>query len=141
MGDRLPNFAIPTFAGKTLTNASLAGKVFVLDFWATWCGPCKKLSPVMQGLHDRFQAQGVAVIGANCSEQQIAFAKGYVKEHGYTFSFGDADALAKKLNVQGIPLVLIVDRKGVVRHIQEGYEEGCGKTLSAKIQALLREKR
>lgn len=143
VGDKLPAFTIPTFTGKTLTNANLAGKIFVLDFWATWCGPCKKLSPIMQELHNTFKAQGVTVIGANfkesCQPGQTGFAKGYVKEHGYTFPFGVADTLGEKLNISGIPLVLIVDGKGVVRYIQEGYEPGCGKTLSAKIQALLKE--
>ena len=141
VGDRLPGYSLKTFDGKTITSANSLRKVMVFDFWATWCGPCKQMSPVMQQISRRFSGKNVTVIGANCMEfGGASAAKAYVKEHSYTFAFATADTLAQKLSVQGIPLVLIVDQKGIVRHLQEDYEAGCGKKFEKVINQLLNAK-
>lgn len=126
VGKEMPQFGMKTLDGKVLDNKALAGKPYVLDFWATWCGPCKKAAPMMQEMHAKFAEQGLVVIGANTFEQGDAQQKAlaYVKEHGYgyTFTYGN-DELAQKLNITGIPTFFFVDANGMVSDVIVGYAD------------------
>ncbi len=126
-GKPMVPFKMTTTKGQTLTNASLKGKVVVLDFWATWCGPCKMASPTMEKLHRKYAAKGLTVIGANTSEQGNAdgAAAGYAKEHGYTYTFTKKnDALANRLGVTGIPFFVFIGRDGRVADVATGFDPG-----------------
>lgn len=124
VGKPIPAFSMTSIAGKKMTNASLKGKVVLLDFWATWCGPCKAASPTVQALHKKYAGKGLVAIGANTFEESIdkKFAAGYAKEHSYnyTFTFGN-DKLANSWGVTGIPFFVLIDQKGVVRWIGRGF--------------------
>ncbi|MBS1706385.1 MAG: TlpA family protein disulfide reductase [Armatimonadetes bacterium] len=136
----VPAFKMTDLKGKVHTNKSLAGKVVLLDFWASWCGPCKKASPLMQKLHDKYAKKGLVVIGVNTSEEpgkSKATAASYAKEHKYTYNFTfENDALAKSWGVTGIPYFVLIDKKGVVRKIQTGF--GGDDPFSATIDTLLK---
>jgi thiol-disulfide isomerase/thioredoxin len=143
IGKPFPTFTSKNLAGKTVNNASMKGKVVLFDFWATWCGPCKKLSPIMQSLHNKYASKGLVVIGANlegldtAAEDKKAAAK-YQKEHKYSFMFTyDNNKLSEDLGISGIPRVLIVGRNGKVAHDMTGYSESAEKTLSAAIEKAL----
>ncbi len=135
-GSQMPEFSFTTFRGKKLSKNSLKGKVVVIDFWATWCGPCKMMSPVMEKLHRDFAKKGVTVIGAS-TDENISLAKDYVKEHKYTFDFASAGKLPDVIGVSGIPLVLVIDQKGVVRHIHIGFEKSSEAALKKEVSSLL----
>ena len=121
VGKPLPKFAIVSTKGERLTNASLKGKVVLLDFWATWCGPCKAASPAVQKIHDAYGAKGLRVIGADTFETGPSGAAKYAKEHGYTYTFGlKGDGLATAMGATGIPLFVLVDKKGIVRNVWLG---------------------
>ena len=139
----MPAYSLSTIDGKTISNKSLKGKVVLLDFWATWCGPCKAASPSMQALHKKYASKGLVVVGANCLEQVSKPTKEpaakYAKEHGYTYTFAyNSDALTKKCLVQGIPTMIIIDKKGVIRKVQVGWSDGVEKTLDVAIAKLLK---
>jgi len=122
-GKPAPTFKMTDLKGKVHTNKSLKGKVVLLDFWATWCGPCKAASPLMQKLHTKFAAKGLMVFGANTLEPNSkAAAAAYQKEHKYTynFTFGN-EALTKTLGIRGIPLFVFIDRQGKVAKTFMGY--------------------
>ena len=123
---RVLNRALPAFSakdtnGRTVNNASLRGQVVLLDFWATWCGPCKAAKPTMKDLHNRFRARGLRVIGATYNDDPAELRK-YLRANPPAFTYlENADALARQLGIRGIPSFVIVDRQGVVRHVIVGF--------------------
>jgi len=139
-GKAMPAFTMTTFSGQKITNASLKGKPYILDFWATWCGPCKAASPLMQKLHTTYGPKGLKVIGANMGESPASAkqALGYPKEHKYTYTFTkDNDGLAGKIGVSGIPLFIFVDKTGKVAAVKTGYGPGADADFEATVKKLL----
>ena len=124
-GKKMPAFTATTFAGKPISNASLKGKPYILDFWATWCGPCKAASPTMQAIHKKYAAKGLVVIGADILESadSVPLAKKYPKEHGYTYTFTTGnEKLGQKLGITGIPCFIFVDKTGKIKAVRSGFK-------------------
>jgi cytochrome c biogenesis protein CcmG, thiol:disulfide interchange protein DsbE len=120
-GKPLPKFTMKGLDGKVINNASIKGKAVILDFWATWCGPCVKASPLMQELHTKYAKKGLMVIGANVNDQSGAAGK-YQKEHkyGYKFTTG-GEGLLRTFGFNGIPAFVFVNKKGIIEKVQIGY--------------------
>jgi thiol-disulfide isomerase/thioredoxin len=136
-GKALPAFTMKDLNGKAVTNASLKGKVVLFDFWATWCGPCKKASPLMQELHKKYSSKGLVVVGANVNDQAGAAAK-YKKDHKFSYLFTTGgEALLRKTGFTGIPGFIFVDKKGVVQRVQLGFGEGLGDDFENTVRRLL----
>ncbi|MBL8066942.1 MAG: redoxin family protein [Armatimonadetes bacterium] len=137
-GKTAPSFKLKITDGTTATNASLKGKVVLLDFWATWCGPCKKASPTMQNLHKTYSSKGLKVIGVSVMEEEKGKA-GVVKyktDHKYTYPFAyEGDDLAKSLKVSSIPQFVLIDKKGKIVKTWEGYSESIMGDITAKVKA------
>jgi thiol-disulfide isomerase/thioredoxin len=131
-------------AGKAVTNETLAGKVVLIDFWATWCGPCKAASPTIQMLHEKYGKEGLVVIGANAFEKENkdGAAAQYAGEHNYTYLMTtNNDVLARSWGVRGIPAFVVIGRDGTVTLAQTGF--GKGKTeaiLEDAVKAALAQK-
>jgi len=139
-GKMLPPIKMTTVSGRKITNRTLKGKVVIIDFWATWCGPCKEASPVMQKMQKKYGKRGLVVIGADVWEKSNPkqAAQGYSKEHGYTYTFTyNNDDLAKKLQIEGIPTMLIVDRHGKIARVQVGYGSDLESILEGTLSKLL----
>lgn len=139
-GKQIPAFFMTTFDGKKLTSASLKGKPVVLDFWATWCGPCKAASPTMQAFHDKYASKGLMVIGVNMGEDKSTMKKAanYAKEHKYTYCFTkENDAYAGKLGIQGIPCFIFIDKSGKVVAVETGFGPEAVPIFEAHIKKIL----
>ena len=142
IGKTVPAFSMRDLAGKTHTDKTLRGRVVLIDFWATWCGPCKKAAPVMQALHTKYGKKGLTVIGANVEGIEgdaSKLVKDYRATHKYTYTFtvGNED-LGSKWKVEGIPTFILVDKKGVVRIIQTGTDPGWDKRMEKAIASALK---
>lgn len=139
-GKQMPAFTMTTFEGKKITSASLKGKAYVLDFWATWCGPCKAASPSLNDLHNKYKSKGLVVIGANMGEspKSMAQALKYPKQHkyGYTFTKNN-DAFADKIGVTGIPLFIFVSKTGKVVAVETGFGPSSPATFEKHVKASL----
>lgn len=125
-GKKLPSFSMKTVDGKTITNSTYKGKVLVIDFWATWCAPCRKASPTFQALHAKFASKDVVVLGADVLEEKPSASHGkqYAAQHKYTYTFTTGgDSLHKSLGATGVPLFVFVDKKGVIREIDGAFDE------------------
>lgn len=138
-GKTMVPFAMTDLAGKKHTNASVKGKVVLLDFWATWCPPCRAASPKLQELHTKYAEKGLMIIGATSGEEDPkAAATGYVKEHGYTYTVTyDNDALAKAVGVPGYPTFLLIDKNGVIQNVWVGFGPGQEQQFEEAIKKLL----
>lgn len=140
VGQPVPAFTMTTSAGKEVTSQSLRGKVVLLDFWATWCGPCKVSSPVMQEFHTKYGKKGLVVVGANTWERtnKRTAADAYAKEHNYTYMMTvENDKLAEAWGIRGVPSFYLIDQRGVVRMIQVGFDQNAKTKMAAEIERLL----
>ncbi len=144
-GTHAPAFSAKTTTGKTLNLKSLRGKVVLVDYWATWCGPCRMATPTLQALHKQFGPKGLAVVGMSVDDaRSVAQVKPFMKSFGMTYTVTtspDANSkAASAYKVDGIPSQYLIDKKGVVRWSQAGYSDGEKVMLSAMIKKLLAEK-
>ena len=122
VGYAAPDFTRPGIEGGTITLSELRGQVVLVDFWATWCGPCQQSMPAIQRLYDKYKAQGFTVLSVNTEGRGIeAKARGFAAHFGLTFPVvvGDS-ALMALYRVTTIPHLFLIDREGIVR----GYENG-----------------
>ncbi len=130
-----------TVDGRTLDLASLLARGPVLfDFWATWCKPCVVSLPEIEALHQRFRAQGVAVIGVSIDgPRNQARVRPFVKQLGLTYPivFDGDGRLQERFNVRAVPTALVLDRSGKVVAFHEGYRPGEGDRLAAQVKALV----
>ncbi len=125
IGSRLPEFTVKDLQGREISSADLRGKVVLIDFWATWCQPCKKEMPGYQKLLDRYGSRGFAVIGFKFDtmmdmEDPVLFAK----KIGVRYSLAVAsDDLKRKFGgIEGLPTTMLYDRQGILRKKVIGFE-------------------
>jgi cytochrome c biogenesis protein CcmG/thiol:disulfide interchange protein DsbE len=139
-GDAAPDFRLAGLDGKDVTLASLEGKVVLLDFWATWCGPCKAAMPMMQKLHDHYAAAGkpVVILGVNTWERKADAAKDYMASKKFTYGCLLAgDELAAAYGIRGIPTLVVIGKDGRIAKIEVGLADMSGAGLRKAIDAAL----
>ncbi|MBI2152431.1 MAG: TlpA family protein disulfide reductase [Candidatus Rokubacteria bacterium] len=133
-------FSVPALDGKTLRLADYKGQVLFLNFWATWCPPCKEEMPAMERLYQRYKGQGFAVLAVSVDAEGAPVVTPFVKEHKLTFPIGldPKMALAERYGVRALPTSFLVDRKGTLVALALGPREWNGKPAHALIESLLR---
>ena len=135
-----PDFTLPSAAGPNLRLQEQRGRVVMLNFWATWCGPCKREMPQLNRLYTKYRASGFVLMGVNVDDDP-ANAVGVSTKLGVQFPvlFDSAKKVSKLYDVAGMPSTVIVDRKGTVRFIHRGYKPGDESEYLDQIRALVRE--
>ena len=124
-----------------LTAASLrGGEVTVVNFWASWCGPCRQEMPLLDRLHHRYEDTGFAVLGVNV-EGEIEPAQEIVDKTNVTFPIliDDGQKVSDMYNLQAMPTTVVVDRDGVVRYVHPGYKPGDEAKYVEVVKKLIRE--
>jgi peroxiredoxin len=139
-GAPAPAFQLNSNAGKPLALADFRGQIVLLNFWASWCGPCRQEMPILEQLNRQYHGKGVALLGVNV-EPDSAAAVQWLKATPVTFPIlFDTDSKVSKLyEVAGMPNTVIIDRKGLVRYIHRGYAAGAENDYLNQIRALIRE--
>jgi thiol-disulfide isomerase/thioredoxin len=125
IGSRLPDFSVKDLQGRQISSADLRGKVVLIDFWATWCKPCKQEMPGYQKLVELYSPRGFAVVGFKFNdmpdtEDPILFAK----KIGVRYPLAVVpDGLRQKFGgIEGLPTTMLYDRQGILRYKIVGFE-------------------
>lgn len=124
VGNLAPDFKLENINGGSIELSSLKGKVVIIDFWDTWCPPCKRAMPTLQQLSQSYEGD-LVIVGVALGRDGVAKVRSFVEEKGLTFQFALADApqytvLRDYGGVQSIPTTFLVDRDGVIRNIWTG---------------------
>ncbi len=132
------NAAYTTLAGKPINPEALKGKVLLMDFWATWCGPCKAGMPTMQAIAEHFKdKQDFMMIGVSL-DNSIDLAKKYVEEKAFTYHFWfvkDRKEMEKRFKFAGIPALFLIDKEGNIAWQNIGFNASEAEAEKAKIIA------
>lgn len=147
-GKKAPDFKLTSIDGKTISLSDLdkdpakkgASRVVLLDFWATWCPPCREEAPQLQKLHEKYGKKGLAVVGVALDKGGADDVKPFVKKHKltYTMLVDPSSRIARQYGIRGIPTTYMIDKKGTIRNVHVGYSAGIGKDLEKEAQALLK---
>ncbi|WP_272991687.1 MULTISPECIES: TlpA family protein disulfide reductase [Spongiibacter] len=140
-GDAVPDFQRPSLGGQSsVALADYAGQVVYLDFWASWCGPCRLSLPALDALYRELGDQGFVVLAVNVDAYQED-ADAFLNSHPVSYpTLRDADStLPKRFAVKGMPTAFLIDRDGRVQHVHEGFRKTDIEPLRRKIMALLEE--
>ena len=125
-GALAPDWELKTPDGKTVSLKSLRGKVVIMDFWSSWCGPCKMAMPGLQKVHEEFKDKPVAILGINCRERTPAgegLAMEFVRQKGLTYTqLLKGDTVAATYKVSGIPCFYVIDPDGKVIFATSGFQ-------------------
>jgi len=119
-----PDITLTAVSGKPIRMADLKGHVVLLDFWASWCIPCRRSFPEVDALNRELQPKGLTVIAVNVDEQQknaYTFLEQY--PHTMTVAFDTKGAAAQAFDLQAMPSSMILDRHGRIRFTHEGYTD------------------
>ena len=138
-GEAAPAFQLVTVDGDSLSLASLKGQVVLVDFWATWCGPCRAEMPALQQLYEDFAGRGVELVAISVDVQSQGVPE-FVRRLELTYPILlDGRAVQASYRVLGLPTLFVVDRQGIIRHVHVGYAPGAEAALADEVEALLSE--
>jgi peroxiredoxin len=139
-GQPAPDFALKSATGENLRLSEYRGEVVMINFWATWCGPCRQEMPLLDDLHKRYSRVGFRLLGVNIDDDARR-AMQMVEELGVSFPvlFDDTKAVSKLYQVEAMPVTILLDRAGTVRYIHHGYKPGYEEFYLTQVRSLLRE--
>ena len=116
-------FTLKTPDGKEVTLDSLKGRVVLLDFWATWCGPCKKAMPTLQEISEKYADKSVSVIGVLCSDTREEAAAKYMSDKKFTYTLLlKGDDLASSYGITGLPTMILIGKDGKIAQTWVGFD-------------------
>ena len=140
VGQLAPDFALKSASGDNLRLSEFRGDVVMINFWATWCGPCRQEMPLLDELYSTYQRVGFNLLGVNIDDDSRK-AMNMIAELGVSFPvlFDTRKEVSKLYAVDAMPATIIVDRDGRVRHVHHGYKPGYEQDYLNEIRSLLRE--
>ena len=139
-GQAAPDFALKSSTGENLRLSEYRGDVVMINFWATWCGPCRQEMPLLDELYNRYQRVGFNLLGVNIDDDSRR-AMQMVEELGVNFPvlFDARKEVSELYKVNAMPVTVIVDRQGTVRYVHHGYKPGYEDKYLDQVRSLLRE--
>ncbi len=142
IGQPAPAFTLPLRGGSTpLGLEKLRGQVVMVNFWASWCEPCRKEFPLLDQIYKKYKPVGFTLVGVNV-EPEAKDAESFIAKTPVSFPilFDKDSAVSKLYHVSGMPTTVLIDRKGVLRYVHRSYVPGDENEYLDKVRAILAEK-
>ena len=135
-----PDFTLKSDSGSNLRLSEFRGEVVMINFWASWCGPCRQEMPLLDQLYTRYNPLGFTILGINV-EEDSKLAEKLLEEIPVNFPilFDTENAVSEKYNVVAMPSTIMVDRDGNMRYLHLGYMPGYEVDYETQIKELIRE--
>ena len=140
MSGEAPDFTLKSHSGQNIRLSEYRGEVVLINFWASWCGPCRQEMPLLDELHNQYNALGFTVLGVNV-EQDPYQARKLLKDMPVSFPvlFDDRSVVSKQYDVIAMPSTVLVDRNGNMRYLHKGYKPGLEEVYLEQVRELIRE--
>ena len=140
VGKTAPDFTLKSLDGKNLKLSEMTGNVVLINFWASWCGPCREEMPLLNALHNKYEPLGFTVLGVNV-EENVNGAKGFLKNFPVDFPvlLDNTNKVSKQYKVIAMPTTVVVDRDGNMRFLHQGYKSGDEAKYRQMVKKLVRE--
>ena len=135
-----PNFTLKSLDGENLKLSEMRGDVVLINFWASWCGPCRQEMPLLNALHNKYAPLGFTVLGVNVEENSDD-ARGFLSNYPVDFPvlLDNKNKVSKQYNVIAMPTTVVVDRDGNMRFLHKGFKSGDEKEYRKMVKKLIRE--
>lgn len=135
-----PDFTLASNQGKNMRLAEMRGDVVMINFWASWCGPCRQEMPILEELYSRYSRAGFTILGVNV-EPDPADADKILKDIKVSFPvlYDTESKVSQLYNVEAMPSTVLVDRDGNMRYLHRGYKPGYEDAYREQIKELIRE--
>ena len=136
-----PDFSLKSFNGQEITLSQLRGKVVLLDFWATWCGPCKESIPHLIQLYKNYRESGFELVGMNIDKGDGEAVRRFVMSMDIPYPVVTApEDVVRNYRVTGIPATFLIDKEGKIREKVVGFSGAIAQQLNTKVADLTSEK-
>ena len=140
-GQAAPNFTVSTISGQQVSLENYRGRVLVLDFFATWCQPCRASIPHLVGMNRKYGQQGLYVLGMSADEDGEKAVKAFADKYriSYPVALAGESTLAD-FGVRSVPVMFVIDKKGRVAEVFRGFTDDVARSAEQLIKKLLVEK-
>jgi peroxiredoxin len=142
LGQPAPDFALRSIQGDNVRLSEHTGEVVLINFWATWCGPCRQEMPALDEIYGKYRRAGLVLFSVNIDEPaNEAAAREMAKtlKVSYPVLFDIRKDVSRAYQASTMPLTVLIDREGVVRYVSEGYKLGYETRYTDKLRELLNE--
>ncbi|MBN1594126.1 MAG: TlpA family protein disulfide reductase [Candidatus Coatesbacteria bacterium] len=134
-----PNFKLESLDGETVELSKLKGKIVVIDFWATWCPPCRITLPLVNKVYEKTRGKDVEVFGISTDRSEASKVKAFIKKNNISMPIlhDKTGVIANNYGVRGIPTMVIIDKKGNIHQKHVGGDPSLDKKVLKEIEDLL----
>ncbi|MCU7811983.1 MAG: TlpA family protein disulfide reductase [Candidatus Thiodiazotropha sp. (ex Notomyrtea botanica)] len=135
-----PDFTLKSRSGENIKLSELRGQVVMINFWASWCGPCRQEMPILDQLYQRYEPMGFTLLGVNVEEDSAAAEK-VLREIPVSFPvlYDSKNQVSENYQVRAMPSTFLIDRDGKVRYLHKGYKPGYEEDYQQQVRELIRE--
>jgi peroxiredoxin len=140
-GQPAPNFKVISTSGQTISQENYRGHVLILDFFATWCQPCRQSIPHLVEMNRKYGKQGLQILGISVGEEGERAVRSFTDEFRVNYPLALAgDSMTLDYGIRSVPVMYLVDKKGAIAEVNRGYNHEMARSVELSIKRLLAEK-
>ncbi len=141
VGQPLPNFKVISTAGQMITQDNYRGQVLILDFFTSWCQPCRQSIPHLVEMKRKYGTQGLQILGLSVNEEGERAVKKLADEFQVNYPLALAGELTTDdFGIRSVPIMFLIDKKGIIVEVHRGYSNETARSVEQSIKRLLAEK-